>query len=182
MEKSQNNVDYKLLPVDGSQIRLVTIISGEKDAEIECVISHYLFFGSALDDLEYEALSYGGEATDTVLITLNDKPFQATKNLAAALRALRRPDAERLLWIDAICIDQTSVAERNREVRRMDEVYRNAVQAIIWLGDGTEPGNIPDIPQDDIDKDRIPLETYAVLSLLANTREEEPEEAANLLM
>jgi hypothetical protein len=57
MEKSQNNVDYKPPPVDGSQIRLVTIILGEKDAEIECVISHCLFFGDALDDPEYEALS-----------------------------------------------------------------------------------------------------------------------------
>ena len=33
------------------------MIPGEKDAEIECVTSHYVFFGDALDDPEYEALS-----------------------------------------------------------------------------------------------------------------------------
>jgi hypothetical protein len=96
--KSQNNVDYKPLPVDGFRICLATTIPGEKDAEIECVISHHLFFGSALDGLEYEALLRLGRSDRHGLNRAQRKPFKATKNLAAALR---RPDAERLLWIDA---------------------------------------------------------------------------------
>ena len=181
MEKSQNTVDYKPLPLDGSEIRLVAIIPGEKDAAVECVVSHYPFSENGVDTQEYEALSYvWGEETITIPITVNRKPFQATKNLEAALRALRRRDAERLLWIDAICINQASVEERNREVRRMYQVYRNAVQVVIWLGDGTEPGNIP-VPQEDIDRTRIPDETYELLGLLANADAEEPEDAAHLL-
>jgi hypothetical protein len=182
MEKSQNTVDYKPLPLDGSEIRLVAIIPGEKDAAVECVISQYPFSENGVDVQEYEALSYvWGEAAVTIPITVNNKPFQATKNLEAALRALRRRDAERLLWIDAICINQASVAERNREVRRMDQVYRNAVQVVIWLGDGTEPGNIP-VPQEDIDRTQIPDETYELMGFLANADEEEAGDAENLLI
>jgi hypothetical protein len=179
MEKSQNVVDYKPLPLDGSEIRLVAIIPGENDAEVECVVSHHPFSEDGLKVVQYEALSYvWGEATVTAPIKLNGKSFQATKNLEAALRALRHRDAERLLWVDAICIDQSRTTERNREVRRMDHIYRNAVQTVIWLGRGTEEGNIRR-PLEDIDS--IPRKTHDLLNLLADADPEVPEDAANVL-
>ncbi|ORX95536.1 heterokaryon incompatibility protein-domain-containing protein [Clohesyomyces aquaticus] len=38
------------------------------------------------------------------------------------------------LWIDGICIDQSNIAERNHQVRQMSEIYKTAVEVIIWLG------------------------------------------------
>jgi hypothetical protein len=38
------------------------------------------------------------------------------------------------LWIDAICIDQTSVQERNQQVQFMHNIYRTADEVLIWLG------------------------------------------------
>ncbi|KAH6712545.1 heterokaryon incompatibility protein-domain-containing protein [Leptodontidium sp. MPI-SDFR-AT-0119] len=50
------------------------------------------------------------------------------------LRHLRYPDRERILWADAICINQTDDAERSREVLQMGSIYSNAIQVIVWLG------------------------------------------------
>jgi hypothetical protein len=40
------------------------------------------------------------------------------------------------LWIDQICINQTSIAERNHQVQLMSRVYRQASSVISWLGCG----------------------------------------------
>ncbi|PMD54899.1 HET-domain-containing protein, partial [Hyaloscypha bicolor E] len=125
---------YEPLPSDGSQIRLVTIISAKKEEEIECVIAHFPFTKEAVDNLKYEAFSYvWGDATVTAPIKLNGQTFHATKNLEAALRILRLQNEERLIWIDAICINQSSIEERNQEVRHMDQIYQYAVRAVSGL-------------------------------------------------
>ncbi|CAA9956733.1 HET domain containing protein [Pyrenophora teres f. maculata] len=38
------------------------------------------------------------------------------------------------LWIDAICIDQANIPERNHQVSLMRDVYTGAVSVIVWLG------------------------------------------------
>ena len=38
------------------------------------------------------------------------------------------------LWIDALCIDQTNIPERNDQVTRMRDLYAGAAKIIIWLG------------------------------------------------
>ena len=38
------------------------------------------------------------------------------------------------LWVDQICIDQTSTQERNQQVALMGDIYRGAVRTVIWLG------------------------------------------------
>ncbi|KAL2061191.1 hypothetical protein VTL71DRAFT_7464 [Oculimacula yallundae] len=40
----------------------------------------------------------------------------------------------RLLWIDAICINQQDMAERQSQIRIMGEVYLKASLLVIWLG------------------------------------------------
>jgi hypothetical protein len=49
----------------------------------------------------------------------------------------------RLLWIDAICINPSSRAERAQEVRRMGAIYRAAARVTIWLGQDAQPGDWP---------------------------------------
>jgi hypothetical protein len=39
-----------------------------------------------------------------------------------------------LMWIDAICINQTDPAERASQVLLMDEIYSKASRVIVWLG------------------------------------------------
>jgi hypothetical protein len=35
-------------------------------------------------------------------------------------------------WVDAVCIDQTSMPERNHQVRRMGKIYAQATDIIAW--------------------------------------------------
>jgi hypothetical protein len=61
---------------------------------------------------EFEALSYvWGDPLITRQIKLNSQPFRVTENLEAALRRLRHDDRARIMWIDAICINQRNPRE-----------------------------------------------------------------------
>jgi len=55
-------------------------------------------------------------------------------NLASALNHLRYEDKSRVLWIDAICINQKDAAERNIQVKRMGSIYSFAQRVVVWLG------------------------------------------------
>jgi hypothetical protein len=37
-------------------------------------------------------------------------------------------------WIDAICIDQSNIGERNHQVQLMRSIYSGAVEVLTWLG------------------------------------------------
>ncbi|KLU90827.1 hypothetical protein MAPG_09353 [Magnaporthiopsis poae ATCC 64411] len=55
-----------------------------------------------------------------------------------ALRHLRRSEIDLILWVDAVCIDQTSERERNQQVGQMDRVYSTAENVLVWLGPGNQ--------------------------------------------
>lgn len=85
---------------------------------------------------KYEALSYTwGDLSQKALIYLNGRPLQVTANLACALRHLRRPRDNRLLWIDALCINQTDGSEVNTYVQRMWSIYQNSRNVVVFLGE-----------------------------------------------
>ena len=83
----------------------------------------------------FEALSYfwGNEAAYRTLL-LDNTSFSIKPNLEDALRELSKGKVERLLWIDAICINQADLSERNEQVRMMSKIYGQAERVIIWMG------------------------------------------------
>lgn len=94
----------------------------------------------------YTAVSYtwGGQDASEV-IYLNNRRFHVRPNLWSCLYYLAcaaRNAAWEYLWVDAICIDQTNAAERNSQVRLMDQTYRDAVCVSVWLGFVTLPEEI----------------------------------------
>jgi Heterokaryon incompatibility protein (HET)/Clr5 domain len=91
-------------------------------------------FESALET-PYEALSYNwGDLTRRRTIMVNKKAEQITNNLYDAIKALRYPNRTRVLWIDAICINQRDVEDRNYQVSIMNKIYEGAMHVCIWLG------------------------------------------------
>lgn len=83
----------------------------------------------------YEALSYTwGTDPPSNYIWVNGKPIGIRPNLEAALLSLRLPNLKRLLWIDALCIDQSNIDERSRQVQYMRLVYKHAARVIVWVG------------------------------------------------
>jgi hypothetical protein len=95
------------------------------------------------DDLSYEAISYAWEGqnpNDDQYITCLDGDkgphrILITKNSAIALRYLRKLDEDRMLWMDSICIDQSSTKDRNHQVQLMGDTYTFAQRVLIWLGE-----------------------------------------------
>jgi hypothetical protein len=87
--------------------------------EINIFLSHHDF---KTNSTAYEALSYRwGDPLDTQPIVCEGKRFNATTNLYLALHRLRYEAEEpRRIWIDAICINQMDVAERNQQVALMN--------------------------------------------------------------
>jgi hypothetical protein len=55
------------------------------------------------------------------------------ENLYAALLHLQDPELPRLLWVDAICIDQSHSKEKAEQIPLMAEVYAKASRVIVWL-------------------------------------------------
>jgi len=57
-----------------------------------------------------------------------------TENLDTALRSLRYTYDERVIWIDALCINQGDIRERTQQVTKMREIYSRATKVVVWLG------------------------------------------------
>lgn len=120
-----------------SEIRLVTILPGEAEDDIQCRLE-VVSFAKAL---KYSALSYRwGDPTISVPIYLQGEQFHVTTNLAAALRHFRRLEAQQKMWIDAICINQQDDNERSAQVSFMGDIYRKASVVNVWLGEAA-PGS-----------------------------------------
>lgn len=116
-------------------IRLVVLLPAtDKRVKIKCVLCNERLSNNP----NYEALSYvWGDPHITKQIILNDTKFEATVNLEAALRCLRHPRDPRVMWIDALCIDQGNLTERTSQVQQMGAIYRHAKQVAVWLGPET---------------------------------------------
>lgn len=90
---------------------------------------------------KYTALSYAwGEPTKTRKISVDGRDnFEIGENLWWFLHCrsltMKKP---RLFWIDAICIDQDNVRERNHQVGLMKQIYSMASNVYIWLGRESE--------------------------------------------
>ena len=63
-----------------------------------------------------------------------DDTIAVTRSLYQALPYLRYREKRRVLWIDAICVDQQNLEERGHQVQRMGDVYSLAERVIVWLG------------------------------------------------
>ena len=88
---------------------------------------------------QYEAISYtwGQEKANSV-ISCNGKPLQVTPTVEAILRTLQLKDPNKVLWIDQISIDQSCVPERNMQVSKMRQIYHQAKNVWIWLGEESD--------------------------------------------
>jgi hypothetical protein len=133
---------YKTLDSTTSSIRLIALQPAETlHAFVQCKL-FTVHFGNKP---EYEALSYkwGSDAPEhQKTILLDGKNFTIRGNLWDALVDLRYPSTERYLWVDALCINQADVTERNHQLKLMPFIYRRAAMVLVWLGrNPTQPTN-----------------------------------------
>ena len=126
---------YKHFPLPSkigkAAIRLLVLINGPEHEPIRCK----LVFDFLNDVSMFEALSYcWGDSAVTVTIEVDHAEFEITENLHSALRHLRQEHQVRLLWVDAVCINQEDVEEKTGQVGIMRQIYERAGKVNIWLG------------------------------------------------
>ncbi|KAI1493946.1 heterokaryon incompatibility protein-domain-containing protein [Biscogniauxia mediterranea] len=100
---------------------------------------------TTLDESEnrYEATSYTwGSAEGPLYITCNGFQLRIQRNAFDMLRDLRLPDEPRKVWIDAVCIDQSSLSERAAQVSIMHRIYKRAKAVVVWLGQADEHSSV----------------------------------------
>jgi len=140
------------LPLSKDQFRLLEILPGTGDASIRCNL-HVCALAENWG--AYEALSYtwtlgftdrfgSGTAKSMVpLIECNGTMLRIGINLYHALRQLRKEGSSRLLWADAVCINQEDIQERSEQVAAMGNIFRDAHSVLVWLGSDLPPLTSP---------------------------------------
>ncbi|KAF5248255.1 hypothetical protein FANTH_6048 [Fusarium anthophilum] len=126
---------YRYAQLPTNSIRLLRLLPHQDEhAPIECQL-----FNCALENSgscrPYEALSYvwgSDHKPESILIDACDLPIG--ENLFAALLHLRDRSIERILWIDAICINQQDTKEKGHQVQSMAKIYATATRVFVWLG------------------------------------------------
>ncbi|KAF2874341.1 heterokaryon incompatibility protein-domain-containing protein [Massariosphaeria phaeospora] len=114
-------------------IRILKLEPGSWDDPINCSL---FLVDISTDPLNYEAISYvWGDGRDRRNVVCNGQRISVTRNLFDALQIFRQSQtAPRLLWADALCINQKDTGERNHQVQSMRLIYSKASRVLIWLG------------------------------------------------
>jgi hypothetical protein len=112
--------------------------SEDDAAQLHCELFEYTFHDSQNSHL-YEALSYvWGDPTGRLPIMIHGHSFHVTVNLHTALLRLRNHAMQRVLWIDAICINQDDQEEKEHQIKAMADIYGNANRVVVWLGEAAD--------------------------------------------
>lgn len=60
--------------------------------------------------------------------------FTIPNNLEEALKQFRFTERPRRLWVDAVCINQEGLQEREAQIKLMRDIYSTASRTLVWLG------------------------------------------------
>ncbi|KAF7196751.1 Heterokaryon incompatibility protein 6, OR allele [Pseudocercospora fuligena] len=74
----------------------------------------------------------------TVVDMNKTKQLWVRDNLHSALLHLRREKEKVVLWIDALCIDQENIAEKQDQISKLAHIFSKADNVLVWLGDSDE--------------------------------------------
>lgn len=115
-------------------IRLLSLLPGAGDDELRGVIYHLPIHGAG----KYRAVSYvWGEVKWTHSMWTPEGTILMTKSLHSALRWLRNSKEPMVLWVDAVCINQSDGADKARQIRLLPLIFKLATCVLAYLGDST---------------------------------------------
>ena len=137
---------YQPLAYDDS-IRILILEPGERQELIQCSLVPVRLS----ENPEYDAISYvWGTDEPSQEIFIDGQKVMIRTNLHSALLRFRRSperndsqevsncNLQRRLWVDALCINQADIPERNQQVQSMKLVFAQARSVLIWLRESVE--------------------------------------------
>ena len=135
--------EYKPLDRHRKEIRLLTLQPGSGDDMLCCTLEHE--FLDTPTPPHYETISYVcGNQAKKATINLHGSETEVPATSEAALRRMRRQDRPRILWIEAVCINENDIAERGHQVGMMYEIYTHTRHNCIYLG-WSDDGSMPKV-------------------------------------
>ncbi|KAI0381004.1 heterokaryon incompatibility protein-domain-containing protein [Hypomontagnella monticulosa] len=126
---------YAPIPLDaaGLLFRLLQLLPGDTEP-LQCNLTVHTTSAAPV----YEALSYvwGTQASQgSHAIKVNGVDVYISTNLHAALTSLRDSTTSRILWVDAICINQQDNQEKGVQVSKIVDIYKNAFNVVAYIGE-----------------------------------------------
>ncbi|KAK3997796.1 heterokaryon incompatibility protein-domain-containing protein, partial [Cladorrhinum sp. PSN332] len=131
-------------PLKDHEVRILTVYPGDWATRICCTLESIPLKRAAKKG--YRALSYawGDDTQPQFVVEINGVATIVRQQLFEALLYLRfinRVTPQRI-WIDAICIRQTDVEEKSRQLPLMGKIYSLASDVLVWLGLETEDSQL----------------------------------------
>lgn len=124
------------------EIRLLNILPGNFEDKIQFSIIHKKI-GSARGSFTALSYTWGNPLPAYLLIhPPTGSRLPVTGNCEKALRRLRHPEKSMLVWVDAVCINQIDLEERQAQVSMMGEIYRQAGAVAAYLGEEAENSDL----------------------------------------
>jgi len=136
---------YRYIPLslNRDRTRLLRLMPHpDRTADIQCELFEYALETQGGTHL-YDALSYvWGDPNSKPSIFIHGSRFEVTKNLYTALLQLRNHSIERILWVDAICINQDDLSEKEHQIQFMAAIYGQANRTLVWLGEAANNSDL----------------------------------------
>jgi hypothetical protein len=121
---------YRYTTIDVHRIRLLRFAPDSTQDRISLQIQAF----DRRTEPQYAAMSYvNGDLHPQRTVSLNGCYFDVGPNLHNALLYMRN-GLSGWFWIDAICINQPNIVERNEQVSEMTQTYANATFVASWVG------------------------------------------------
>ena len=149
---SRSEYEYKALHTE--ETRILVLLPGQKDDIIQCRL---LPLSIKAPQVSYEALSYcWGDVRASKEIRVqcmkqSNRPSLKNfirakrfipRNLHSALVHLRDTSYPINLWVDNLCINMNDEQERSLQVSKMDQIYQQATNVCVWLGESDESSRL----------------------------------------
>ena len=127
----RSTFSYTKLDSPSQQIRLLSFEPGSEQNAIHCKLQVL----NVDDAHDYNAISYTwGKPLNTHIIVIDGLSVPVRGNCCYALRQAQNYQTDMYYWIDAICINQDDVEEKNVQVAMMGEIYARATCVLACIG------------------------------------------------
>ncbi|KAL3256204.1 hypothetical protein ABHI18_007769, partial [Aspergillus niger] len=105
---------------------------------LSCEVHHFRLS----DHPPYTALSYTSESVgwseQADVIRCDNRHLQVPMGLTNILHRIVSGYDPVYVWVDQLCIRQDDPVEKAEQIRLMKDIYKNASETIIWLGDARD--------------------------------------------
>jgi hypothetical protein len=128
---------YRQLPLSGIEIRLLRLEPGVGPSkEIRASLIKYDLKELKTSAPSFQALSYTwGNTSVAKNVIINGIKLPVAENLYSFLKDQQEATQCIDLWVDAICINQNDLLEKNHQIPMMNMIYSAARELIIYLGE-----------------------------------------------